>query len=55
MVLTALLLLITFILIVVTLIVIGIGGAAGIIIFGDVIVCILFLVWLIKKLIKRKR
>lgn len=30
-------------------------GSAAILIFGDVIVCIGFLVWLIKKLVTRKK
>ena len=30
-------------------------GAAGIVVFGDVIVCIFIIVWVIKLLIKRKR
>ena len=31
----------------------AIGGTLGIIVFADVIVCILFIIWLIKKLLKR--
>lgn len=48
-----LLALIALILIVVTVVVVSVGGAIGIIIFGDVIVCILVIVWLIKKLLKK--
>ncbi len=29
-------------------------GAGGIIMFADVIVCILFLVWVLKKILKKK-
>lgn len=54
MILTLLLLLITFILIVFTVAVLSVGGAVGIIIFSDVIVCIALLVWIIKKLTKKK-
>lgn len=34
---------------------VAVVGAGGIIIFADVIVCIVFIVWLIKKLINRKK
>lgn len=54
MILFTLLLLITIILVVVTVFVVSIGGAVGIILFGDVIVCIVLLIWLIKKLAKKK-
>lgn len=29
-------------------------GTAGVIVFGDVIVCVLFIIWLVKKLFNRK-
>lgn len=32
----------------------GAIGAGSIIVFGDVIVCILFLVWILKKIFNRK-
>lgn len=32
---------------------VGAIGAGGIIIFGDVIVCILFLIWVLKKILKK--
>ena len=32
---------------------VSVGGAVTIIIFADVIVCIIFIVWLIRKLFKR--
>lgn len=53
MVLFTLLLMMTIILIVATLIVLSVGGAVGIILFGDVIVCIVFLVFILKKLLKK--
>lgn len=53
MVLFTLLLLMVIILIVATLIVVSIGGAVGVILFGDVIVCILVLIWLLKKLLTK--
>ncbi len=34
---------------------VSIGGATIIILFGDVIVCIFLIVWLLRKLIKRRR
>lgn len=49
-----LLLMITIILVVVTIAVLSVGGAIGIIVFGDVIVCILILGFIIKKLILKK-
>ena len=49
------LILMLFILTVFTIIALSVGGAAFIVIFGDVIVCILALVLFIRFLIKRKR
>lgn len=37
-----------------TVVTVGTVGAAGIIVFGDVIVCIILIVWIIKRLINRK-
>ena len=34
---------------------VGIGGAAFIVVFGDVIVCILIIVWIMKKILKRRK
>ena len=45
-----LLLMITIILVVVTIAVLSVGGAIGIIVFGDVIVCILILGFIIKNI-----
>ena len=51
-----LVLLITFvILILITAFVISIFGAGFIIIFGDVIVCVLIIAWIIKKIISKKK
>ena len=33
----------------------SIGGVVGIILFSDVIVCVVLVVWVIKKLISRRR
>lgn len=38
---------------VVSILVLSIGGAVGIVIFGDLIVCVLLIVWLMKKLFKK--
>lgn len=38
-----------------TIAVIGATGAVGIVLFGDVIVCVLILVWFVKRLIRRKK
>lgn len=54
--LLAMLMIIACILILFTVLVISIGGTVGIIIFADVIVCIGVILWIIKRLImKRKR
>lgn len=51
-----LILLITLaILTVITVLAISITGAVGVILFGDVIVCILVIIWILKKLLKRKK
>lgn len=54
MILFILLLLTLLVLTVVTALVISIGGAAGIIIFGDVIVCIAIIVWIMKKILNQR-
>ena len=33
---------------------VSVGGAAFILVFGDVIVCVIFLIWLIKKIINKR-
>ena len=37
-----------------TVVTVGAVGTAGIIVFGDVIVCIVLIVWIIKRLVNRK-
>ena len=37
-----------------TIVTVGAVGTAGIIVFGDVIVCIVLIVWIIKRLVNRK-
>lgn len=41
-------------LVIFTIVAVAATGAVGIILFGDVIVCIIFLVWIIKKICKKK-
>ena len=48
--LTTLIILVLFIILA-----ISIGGAIAIILFGDVIVCIFLIVWIIKKMCKKKK
>lgn len=49
-------LLITFlVLLATTILAISIGGAGFLIIFGDVIVCIILIAWIIKRRIQRKK
>ena len=55
MILFTILLLILLILTVVTVLAISIGGSAFIVIFGDVIVCIFIIVWIIKKIFFKKK
>lgn len=54
MVLFTILALILLILVVVTVIITSVLGAGAIVIFGDVIVCVFILGWLIKKLFFKK-
>lgn len=54
MILFTILALIAFVLIVLTLIVVSVGGAIGVVLFSDVIVCIGIII-LIMKLIKKKK
>lgn len=51
MILLLILAIILAILVVFTIAVVSVGGAVGLIIFGDIIVCILVIGWIIKKLI----
>lgn len=54
MILTMILLIIALILMAVVIATVAVGGSAFIIIFGDVIVCLFIIGWLIKKLNGRK-
>lgn len=54
MILFTILLIIALILVTITTLAIAVGGSAFVIIFGDVIVCIVLIAWIMKKLIKRK-
>lgn len=54
MILFAILLLIAVFLIIFTVAAVAIGGTAFVIIFGDVIVCIALIVWIIKKIMKKR-
>ena len=55
MILATILLLTLAILVTITVIALGVGGAAFIIVFGDVIVCILVIAWIVKRLLRRKK
>lgn len=55
MILFTILLLTLFLLILFGVLAISIGGAATIIVFGDVIICGIFIVLLMRKIIKKKR
>ena len=54
MILLIILLLIAVILTVVAVAVLSVGGAIGLILFSDIIVCVAVLVWIIKKCIRKK-
>lgn len=54
MVLFITLLLTVLLLTVLTVVIVSVTGAVGIVLFGDVIVCIFILAWIIKKIFGRK-
>lgn len=54
MILLLLLTLICIVLTALTIVSLVVGGASTIIVFGDVIVCIIAIAWLIKKIINKK-
>lgn len=54
MLLFTILLLMLIILVVFTALAIAVGGSVFVVIFGDVIVCVFIIGWIIKKLIKKK-
>lgn len=55
MILFSILVLMTLLLMVVTVVALSVGGAAFIVIFGDVIICVFILMWIIKRLWKRRK
>lgn len=55
MILATILLLTLAILVTITVIALSVGGAAFIIVFGDVIVCVLIIAWIVKRLLRRKK
>lgn len=55
MILTTILLITFIVLMVTTVIALSVGGAAFILIFGDVIVCMAIIIWIVKRLTKRKK
>lgn len=55
MILLLILLFITLLLVALLISAVSIGGTVFIVLFGDVIVCILVIMWLIKRLINRKK
>lgn len=55
MVLFMILLLTLLLITVITVLAISAGGAAFIVLFGDVIVCGFLIIWIMKKLVKRKK
>jgi hypothetical protein len=54
MILFLILLLIVILLTAITVFAISVGGTAFVILFGDVIVCIFILVWVMKRLFKKR-
>ena len=55
MILTTILLITFIVLMVTTVIALRMGGAAFILVFGDVIVCMAIIIWIVKRLTKRKK
>lgn len=55
MILFMILLLTLALLTVLTVLVVSATGAVGVILFGDVIVCIVLIVWLIKKIFRKRK
>ena len=55
MILFIILMIVLILLVVFALAVIGVGGTVFIIVFADVIVCIFIIVWVMKRLIGRRR
>lgn len=55
MILFTILALVALFLIIFTVVAVSIGGAVFVIIFGDIIVCIAIIVWIIKKILKKKK
>lgn len=55
MILTTILLITFIVLMVMTVIALSMGGAAFILVFGDVIVCMAIIIWIVKRLTKRKK
>ena len=55
MILFTILMITLLLLVFVTVISISIGGAAFIIVFGDVIVCVAIIIWMVRHLTKRKK
>lgn len=55
MILFTILLLIVILLTVITILAVGAGGAVFVVLFGDVIVCIFLIIWLMKRHITKKK
>lgn len=55
MILFTILLLMLILLTVITVLAISIGGSVFVVIFGDVIICIFLIVWLLKRLVTKKK
>lgn len=55
MILFTILLIILLLITVITVLALSAGGAAFIVLFGDVIVCGFLIIWIMKRLIKRKK
>ena len=55
MILTAILLLTIITAVVLAIALLGVGGGVFLVLFADVILCVMFIVWMIKRRIKKKR
>ena len=55
MILFLILALMLVILTVFTVVIVSVTGAVGIVLFGDIIVCIMMIIWIIKRILRKKK
>ena len=55
MILFLILALMLVILTVFTVVIVSVTGAVGVVLFGDIIVCIMMIIWIIKRILRKKK